>query len=265
MRIRALRSNGRLIAIGAAVLLLPTVLGACTHTTNKVSRSGCDVIAAGHRLTPSMQEMRNSSQELSHGAEAPLGTLEWAVALLDVGVPTVSVFIDPGRDDLLLPMQRRIESRVGVRSTKVIDPDEAYANFRRLFAGNKKMLDNVLPEDLPSSVEVTFAVGTNTQPFVDWARDQDDVFEVRAGLWGLEGTASAAFLNDGDRRHWRRLADELDGVEGHPAWASLAATVLRDALEHGTAKASKDPKSAERNHRASTLLLAEVRRCADRH
>jgi cell division transport system permease protein len=79
-------------------------------------------------------------------------------------------------------VRESLEANPGVAEAIYVDRDETYADFRRLFRGQQSYLDNVGPEDLPTSFRVRpvdSSVAT-VQGLVEFYRDQPNIYEVRA-------------------------------------------------------------------------------------
>ncbi|QXC62438.1 permease-like cell division protein FtsX [Aquihabitans sp. G128] len=163
-----------------------------------------------------------------------------------LGSGVVIVFLDAATPDRLEPLAASIRRRPGVVTVLLVDRDDTFAEFKRLFAGNDRMLANVTAADLPTSVQVVTRSPAAAEDVASWAERQPHVYEVvQPADEANRLPLMSAMISIEDRRAWRTAAGRLDRVEGRPRWALDAAATLRDLLERGPQVAA-DPDSATR-------------------
>jgi cell division transport system permease protein len=111
------------------------------------------------------------------------------------------VYLDP---DITEPQREEVEAQLtgnpGVERIEYVDRDATFADFRRLFEGQDTILDNVRPEDLPTSykVEPVDKSVEAIQDLVNLYRRTPDVFEVRAATDVIrEMRGLTTFVNNG--------------------------------------------------------------------
>ncbi len=111
------------------------------------------------------------------------------------------VYLDPAITD---PQRAEVELQLtgnpGVQRIEYVDRDATFADFRQLFEGQDTILDNVRPEDLPTSykVEPVDKSVEAIQDLVNLYRRTPDVFEVRAATDVIrEMRGLTTFVNNG--------------------------------------------------------------------
>ena len=190
------------------------------------SVDGCDVL----QDDTGIQGVEPEGQALSGRT-----VVEGALAEADRSTTVSTIYLDPPEDDAALArFAAEVEQQPGVRRIRTVDRAATYAAFRRLFAGQTEMLDNVRPEDLPLSV-VALVANDDAAELERWARRQPTTYEVRAlgSDAQLFGDLPRWLQRAADRRALIDLADQLRRVEGEPPWATVSAEILTHALEAG--------------------------------
>lgn len=103
------------------------------------------------------------------------------------------VYVDPGASD---STRAQIDAALGadprVESRRYIDQSETSAEFERLFRARREMLENVGPEDLPTSFEVQLVDPADAPALAASFRALPGVFEAR----GTESFAATARVLD---------------------------------------------------------------------
>ena len=99
------------------------------------------------------------------------------------------VDVEAGATDAeLASVKESLEENPGVKSAKYGDQDATYKDFQRLFKGQETMLDNVRPQDLPTSfkVEPVDKSPEVVQELVNFYRKQPNVYYVSAAIEVLD-------------------------------------------------------------------------------
>lgn len=92
--------------------------------------------------------------------------------------------IEADADDLA-SLAAELEARPDVGEVRTVGREETYERFRQLFADEPTLLDNVQPDDLPTSVEVDLIDPAGTAAFAAALRARADLWEVREPLDGV--------------------------------------------------------------------------------
>ncbi|WP_421120625.1 permease-like cell division protein FtsX [Aquihabitans daechungensis] len=162
---------------------------------------------------------------------------------------------------------------------RFVDRDTAYERFRDLFEDQEEMLENVRPEDLPTSFEVDLAEGwTNASAagFLADLRSRDDVFDVRTNgvpslrvfdalvLAGaspsLVSGLESDLVDEGTKDDWR---EQIEVVRSDAAPEVVdAVDLLALTLEDQTPVIAYEPKVKTRLvEEAAVLSAAGAKRC----
>lgn len=111
------------------------------------------------------------------------------------------VYVDPGiKGSDLAEVKQNLDANPGVRKATYFDEAKTYNDFRKLFKGESVMLENVRPQDLPTSfrVEPKDASAQSVSELVDFYRNQPHVYQVRTALDVIrEVTATTSRVNRG--------------------------------------------------------------------
>jgi hypothetical protein len=151
--------------------------------------------------------------------------------------------IEAGPNDLA-SLAAELEARPEVRGVRTVDRDETYERFRQLFADEPTLLDNVQPDDLPTSVEIDLVDPSGSASFADVLRARPDVWEVREPLDGVRvldllvwpGADEQIWASGGNvelasRAYGITWPDRADAVERHvPETVADDLEVLLDRL-----------------------------------
>ena len=111
------------------------------------------------------------------------------------------VYLEPDITDAQRDEVRTsLEENLGVADATYVDREETFADFKRLFKGQDTFLDNVGPEDLPTSFRVrpTDSSVESVQSLVNYYRDLPNIYEVRAAtdvIRQMKGMSD--FINQG--------------------------------------------------------------------
>ncbi len=158
--------------------------------------------------------------------------LAWMLRSVDQQQVTVLIYLDPGANarDLAV-LADATQAQDGVVSVREIGRDETFRAFQRLFEGQTKMLEDVRPENLPTSVH-TEVESDAAQHLVSWAEERSGIFAVRA-LPDPVSLIDGALSKASDREAWETLSAALATVEGDPEWATTSAAVIDSFLSEG--------------------------------
>lgn len=120
----------------------------------------------------------------------------------DNGVEFI-VYVEPDiTASQLAEVRQSLADNPGVEKATYIDRDATYKDFKKLFAGQETMLNNIRPSDLPTSFRVrpTDSDVTTVQGLVNYYRNRPNVFEVRAATDVIRQMKSLTnFVNNGLR------------------------------------------------------------------
>lgn len=197
------------------------------------------------------------------GAPEPDVGYVLTAALRHLDSAQVQVYLDPGSDGQLADLERALAEHPQVTSTWVSDVDETFALFQDLFAGEDRILANMRPVDLPTSVTARTDSVEAAAAVASWAEELDDLdlFDVRSGQDQDAATPSLGdtMVAEPDRAGWADLADDLERVEGRPAWGALTAELVRTTLEQG--EGGDPPGTLAARRQAHDDLLEAQRGC----
>lgn len=183
--------------------------------------------------------------------------LPWLLRSFDDQQSTVIVYLEPGTPETRLDQLAEDAShRPGVVSIETVGVGATYADFQDLFEDQEQMLDNVRPEDLPTSVRVEIEA-ESAEDLADWARSQHDLFEVRDASDVQPSVLDGLITKQGDRDGWSTLAERLDTVDGAPEWAATGSTTIRALLEDGPTAPVDDPEALTEARAALDEVLQE--------
>ncbi|MCU1355124.1 MAG: cell division protein [Acidimicrobiales bacterium] len=109
------------------------------------------------------------------------------------------VYVDPGITPAQLNQVRKaVDDNPGVKHATYLGQKKTYADFKRLFKDQPAMVENVRPQDLPTSfrVEPKDASVETVQSLIRYYQGQDHVYEVRGAIEVLrEVTSTTNKLN----------------------------------------------------------------------
>jgi cell division protein FtsX len=131
-------------------------------------------------------------------------------------------------------VRRRLEQLTGVIDVDLFDHDDAFAEFRRLFAASPDLIENVRPEDLPSSFRVALE-SDDPQPVTDALDGQAGVWRVvQAPAW-YRTVPELSVLPFGLFPELDPMDEPPDGTEMeiyvNPGATADEVTALRDQLD----------------------------------
>lgn len=243
----------RIAALAPVGTLLWTA--GCSTTGSEAPLAACDVLT---ELAPSSPEL--GPDETQAGA-VTLGT-SLRSGLLQADPRQVIVYLDPADPGGLKDLGVKIEDQPGVQSTRAIGVDATYELFLSLFSDQDEIIENVVPEDLPTSVEVRTDSADAAVELEAWASALPEVFEVSGPTNPPQGGPGASMLTEADRTDWRSLAEKLRQLDGQPEWASASAAILDKLLDDGPEAVGADPDLLARVAPARDGLNEALRSCA---
>lgn len=238
----------RLVAIAAiAVLAAPAACGVNDDEADDVA--ACDVL---------LRDAPGGGDGPDDASPTVGQTLGDALVLGDRN--RVIVYVDPGEDDRLDDLEAEIADRPGVEGTQAADVDATYADFQDLFEGEDVILDDMRPQDLPTSVTALTDSTEAAEELASWARTRPGVYDVRTAddRSAAAGTLGDTMVAEADRTAWLALAEDLDRIVDGPAWASRSADLIRATLEGGD---GASPRITAGRRQAHDDLVAVRRAC----